>query len=859
MKPKSLYIYVTIITAAMIILSGCEYKDPTSGITIDYTGLPGNTLSGVLTLDGSPYKIDNDMVVPQGSVLRLEPGVEIAFSGFYTLTVEGAIQAVGAPDRFIKFGSTYNNNIYERGNWNGIVLKNPNQTSIFEYCRIEDGARFYQGDSLIQGAIVCRGEGTSPIIRKCALVFNGWNAVYADSNSVPIVENCTIYGNAFSGVVADNGSRPMIKNCIITGNDDYGVFALINTGSAPYLAYNNIWDNFTLDLYGVDITGFPGNISQNPQLAGPDSGDFYDRFRLQSHSPCIDAGDPAGTIDYDGTLPDMGVFIYPQVDPSELRGSLISEDASYDSLTTEFSPYTAVTDIWVPWGDTLIIKPGVEIRFKAETEMRFSFIDSGTVIAKGTESNPITFTSSRSIGAFRGDWNAILLTASPDTFEYCIIEYASTVHTVTDAVFEKCLFNEIEDYVLLENSANNSNINCTFDYCVFEGIGLAGIQFQGSSNSTVSHCMFDNNEAYGIHFLNAGDSISIVNNLFLNNTINGIRCEDFSSPQIIYNTFVDNGYHGIICVENSNPVIKNNIIAQNGHDGIRCQESSNPYIEYNDIWGNSDFNFHNCPIAVGKWTSQGIGMVQPGHDNSSWCVELYNTIINGRISKQFVPHDSMAIEFWVKNRPDQENNHFKVNLTEGEYSPNDNSFALMYEYDLLKIMVDGAIVVQENLDFSEDRWYQVRMERDESGNWKVYWDGDVDSLFAQDTFGALANPYFTVSSFSPAGEGGILFDDIVISDNSTENPADPFEDDLEYSSVEELTGAGWENDFIDWSNHEYDSDQFLNINLDPMLKADYQLNANSPCKSTGTNNDEMGAFGPTGEYWEPLSFGPAAL
>ncbi|MBC8328153.1 MAG: hypothetical protein H8E31_05330 [Planctomycetes bacterium] len=70
------------------------------------TTVPGGDVSGTWPLGGSPYLIDGDIAVPLGSVLILEPGVELIFQDWYELAVYGQLRAVGRVDAPVVFTST---------------------------------------------------------------------------------------------------------------------------------------------------------------------------------------------------------------------------------------------------------------------------------------------------------------------------------------------------------------------------------------------------------------------------------------------------------------------------------------------------------------------------------------------------------------------------------------------------------------------------------------------------------------------------------------------------------------------------------------------------------------------------------
>ena len=620
---KALFFNI-ILVVFCIALAGCYKIETSSGPVINYTSISGE-LSGTLTLSGSPYAITQNSHVPANSTWKIEPGVEIRFADFYRLTVDGVIEAIGTNEQPITFGSTYNNHSADRGNWEGILLNNVSQPSIFEFCIIEDGASYVPAEDTtgaLRGAIHC--DGTSPIIQKCVLAENGFNAVYVDNGGAPLIEGCTITENAFSGVAMSGASHPIIKNSIIVTNDDYGIVAELFTSSSPIVEYCNIWDNFTQDVYGVDfdLSFWNGMISLDPQFINPLAGNYH----LESHSPCIDGGNPQDILDPDNTNRDMGAFYYDQSDPSELR-NVIGE--KWDTLRVEYSPYRANANLWISEGDTLVIEPGVIIEFNSVTELRFSFDIRGTLIAIGTEQNPIIIRShgyennSGEIFRYKGDWDRFKFfpTSSGNVLKYVQVTYATEISFETNISAENCSF------VDNKNPVTVADYDAQFESCIFTGNGFAGLILESLTNTTsITHCVFYQNEGYGLSCVDYSNPV-IKNNIFVQNLIHGIKCDNFSHPQIINNTIVNNDYTGIFATTNSNPIIKNNIIFDNNKGGISCLQASNPIITFNDSYLNNydstmivnqetgdttwvidatGLNFENCPANVGIFDSTGF-------------------------------------------------------------------------------------------------------------------------------------------------------------------------------------------------------------------------------------------------------------
>jgi hypothetical protein len=99
--------------------------------------------------------------------------------------------------------------------------------------------------------------------------------------------NCTMYGNSAStgGALYSNNAAPTLVNCIVWNNTSYDE-------EAPEQIYNLTYSfNFKAGASYCDIGGtttYPGtgNLRVDPKFVNAPGGDF----KLQSSSPCIDAG-----------------------------------------------------------------------------------------------------------------------------------------------------------------------------------------------------------------------------------------------------------------------------------------------------------------------------------------------------------------------------------------------------------------------------------------------------------------------------------------------------------------------------------------------------------------------------------------
>lgn len=132
------------------------------------------TQSGVWNMSGSPYIVTGDISVPVGSSLTIEPGVIVKFAGPYTLTVNGALRAVGSLTARVVFTSVNDNEFGEDrprdqspspNDWIGLVFANGADAEshleqcIIRYCR--DPVEFKHGQSVLDNIIISDCSATT--------------------------------------------------------------------------------------------------------------------------------------------------------------------------------------------------------------------------------------------------------------------------------------------------------------------------------------------------------------------------------------------------------------------------------------------------------------------------------------------------------------------------------------------------------------------------------------------------------------------------------------------------------------------------------------------------------------------------
>lgn len=104
------------------------------------------TVSGVWTVQNSPYYIENHIVVLEGDSLQIRPGVAVIFMGNYKIDARGYFSAIGTMDEKIIFKANDTTGWHNRntpdGGWAGIEISNFNNPDFgrpaLEHCIIRD-------------------------------------------------------------------------------------------------------------------------------------------------------------------------------------------------------------------------------------------------------------------------------------------------------------------------------------------------------------------------------------------------------------------------------------------------------------------------------------------------------------------------------------------------------------------------------------------------------------------------------------------------------------------------------------------------------------------------------------------------
>ncbi|MDD5087717.1 MAG: right-handed parallel beta-helix repeat-containing protein [bacterium] len=218
------------------------------------TTIAGGEVSGKWTREASPYVVGGDLTIPKEAKLKIEPGVTVTFAGYYSLTVQGTLEAGERKSKLfsgkdiehptILFTADLESN---PAGWSGLRFIGSDDDSYLSRVRIERART--QGSG---GGIYCENAELNLAgceIRDCAAAENGGAIAAIGASEVNLANvslkdnradgrggaidiadgelnlaNVEIEGNHGGGIYAD-GCEVNLANVSISGNDGAGIAA----------------------------------------------------------------------------------------------------------------------------------------------------------------------------------------------------------------------------------------------------------------------------------------------------------------------------------------------------------------------------------------------------------------------------------------------------------------------------------------------------------------------------------------------------------------------------------------------------------------------------------------------------------
>ncbi len=221
------------------------------------THIPAGDVSGTWTVDGSPYIVDGNTNIPADSLLYIEPGVQILFSGSFKFKVYGRLLAEGTTSDSIYFTSQDTTIGWKGLQFYDIDISQQDSSKIV-YCRLEYGR---------QASLIYCSNSSSIMINKCVITNNLEGRGISCGESNPTLIDVTISNNTSTsyggGIYCTDGSCPRLVNVTVVGNNPGGIWCSYD--SDPIIENSNITDNIgagicctyssSPHLYNVTISG----------------------------------------------------------------------------------------------------------------------------------------------------------------------------------------------------------------------------------------------------------------------------------------------------------------------------------------------------------------------------------------------------------------------------------------------------------------------------------------------------------------------------------------------------------------------------------------------------------------------------
>lgn len=238
------------------------------------TSVSGN-VTGTWTLANSPYLVTNNIGVPAGQTLVIQPGVQVVFQGFYRFGITGQLVAegtAGLPITFCHQDTTgWWNDQQMTGGWRGIYFAPlaTTDSSRLVHCVVKDVKHGLNGNANGYAALYVYGRGLT--VRQCEFTHNQSKAsasegkiiVSAPSNGQSLtLEGCYIHHN-YTRVAAvfNTGSALMQENELAYNQGGSTIWSL---GGGLQFYYNDVHDNSSIyDMTALRVDGGHNWINHN--------------------------------------------------------------------------------------------------------------------------------------------------------------------------------------------------------------------------------------------------------------------------------------------------------------------------------------------------------------------------------------------------------------------------------------------------------------------------------------------------------------------------------------------------------------------------------------------------------------------
>ncbi|MCK5459529.1 right-handed parallel beta-helix repeat-containing protein [Candidatus Parcubacteria bacterium] len=317
------------------------------------------------TLANSPYIVTGNILVNEGVVLIIEPGVFVKFKTYFIageghyIKIDGTLMAIGTETEKITFTKTYfeNNNRFNLSfNWGSIYFSDNSidwsdknkKGSIMENCIFEYGSNNNNINSNIASAVITI-DNSSPLIKNNIFKNIDNRAISIGGGQAQIINN-----KIMAGSITIQDGLPLFSYNEITGCG----FEI--NGGSPIITKNNIYnDDKRKDAQeGIRINSGCPVISNNNIFNNPGGGIVFVNFNFSTMDDytCIykiynnNIYDNKFSVLLIDTLVDVDLSNnwWGSIDEDEIKNSIYDRNNNFTLGEVNYKPFLKQAETDVP-------------------------------------------------------------------------------------------------------------------------------------------------------------------------------------------------------------------------------------------------------------------------------------------------------------------------------------------------------------------------------------------------------------------------------------------------------------------------------------------------------------------------------